>query len=76
MATDLANVQAELTAAQRRAERAEAEAALARQLRAEYGWRRASGRGAERRRRKAGGPAPTENKASGESRDNHHDSKN
>ncbi|WP_427308942.1 hypothetical protein [Cupriavidus sp. H39] len=61
-ATDLATVQTELTAAQRRAERAEAEAALARQLLAELRLarrERGEGASAERRRRKAGGPAPS-----------------
>uniref|UniRef100_UPI003F49066D DNA-binding protein n=1 Tax=Cupriavidus taiwanensis TaxID=164546 RepID=UPI003F49066D len=61
-AHDLDAVQAELGAAQRRAERAEAEAALARQLLAELrmGPPEREGGG---RRRKAGSPAPTEPEA-------------
>ncbi|AEI82069.1 hypothetical protein CNE_BB1p06490 (plasmid) [Cupriavidus necator N-1] len=61
-ADDLATVQAALAAAQRRAERAEAEAALARQLLAELRLaprERGEGGSVERRRRKAGGPAPS-----------------
>ncbi|WP_051320722.1 hypothetical protein [Cupriavidus sp. amp6] len=61
MADDLASVQAELAVAQRRAERGEAEAALARQLLAELRLaprERGEGGSAERRRRKAGGQAP------------------
>ncbi|WP_042885501.1 DNA-binding protein [Cupriavidus necator] len=63
-AHDVDAVQAELAAAQRRAERAEAEAALARQLLAEL---RVAPREREGgRRRKAGGPAPTEKQAQSE----------
>ncbi len=67
---DLDAVQAELAAAQRRAERAEAEAALARQLLAELRRgpperREESGGG---RRRKAGSPAPTEQAVPGAKR--------
>jgi hypothetical protein len=59
--------QAKLGAAQRRAERAEAEAALARQLLAEL---RVAPPGRESgRRRKAGGPAPTDKQAQGEKLD-------
>ncbi|WP_434035088.1 DNA-binding protein [Cupriavidus sp. a3] len=65
---DLDAVQAELAAAQRRAERAEAEAALARQLLAELrmGPPERDGGG---RRRKAGGPAPTRQAAPGAKQD-------
>lgn len=59
-ADDLASVQAALAVAQRRAERSEAEAALARQLLAELRLaprERGEGGSAERRRRKAGAPA-------------------
>ncbi|WP_367395156.1 DNA-binding protein [Cupriavidus sp. Agwp_2] len=67
-AHDLDAVQAELGAAQRRAERAEAEAALARQLLAELrmGPPERDGGG---RRRKAGSLAPTEQAAPGEKQD-------
>ncbi|MCY1264929.1 hypothetical protein D9M68_226560 [compost metagenome] len=66
-AHDLNAVQAELGAAQRRAERAEAEAALARQLLAEL---RVAPPGRESgRRRKAGGLAPTEKEAQSEKLD-------
>ncbi|WP_444633863.1 DNA-binding protein [Cupriavidus oxalaticus] len=72
-AHDLDAVQVELAAAQRRAERAEAEAALARQLLAELRMgppERESGR-----RRKAGGPAPTDQAAPGEKLDEKQDDK-
>ncbi|AGW90307.1 DNA-binding protein [Cupriavidus sp. DF5525] len=67
-AHDLDAVQAELGAAQRRAERAEAEAALARQLLAELrmGPPEREGGG---RRRKAGSPAPTGQAAPGAKQD-------
>uniref|UniRef100_UPI003FA48550 DNA-binding protein n=1 Tax=Cupriavidus necator TaxID=106590 RepID=UPI003FA48550 len=67
-AHDLDAVQLELGAAQRRAERAEAEAALARQLLAELrmGPPEREGGG---RRRKAGGPVPTDNEPKGAKRD-------
>ncbi|MGH8784005.1 MAG: DNA-binding protein, partial [Cupriavidus necator] len=66
-------VQAELAAAQRRAERAEAEAALARQLLAEL---RVAPPGRESgRRRKAGGPAPTELGAPSEKQDEQQEDK-
>ncbi len=58
--SDLDIVQAELAAAQRRAERAEAEAALARQLLAELRVAPRERDGGGGRRRKAVGPAPTE----------------
>ncbi len=75
-AHDLDAVQAELGAAQRRAERAEAEAALARQLLAELRVAppgRAEGGGG--RRRKAGGPAPTDEAAPGTKPDEQQDEK-
>ncbi|MGY2488465.1 hypothetical protein [Cupriavidus sp. CP313] len=53
-------IHAELAAAQRRAERAEAEAALARQLLAELRVEPPEREEGGGRRRKAGGPAPTE----------------
>ncbi|WP_407935363.1 coiled-coil domain-containing protein, partial [Cupriavidus alkaliphilus] len=56
-ADDLGAVQAELAAAQRRAERAEAEAALVRQLLAKLRLGPRERDGAERRRRQAGGSA-------------------
>ncbi|MGY2492393.1 DNA-binding protein [Cupriavidus sp. CP313] len=75
-AHDLDAVQAELGAAQRRAERAEAEAALSRQLLAELRvappGRGESGGG---RRRKAGGPAPTDKAAPGEKLDEQQEDK-
>ncbi|MFC4523834.1 MULTISPECIES: DNA-binding protein [Cupriavidus] len=61
-AHELDAVQAELGAAQRRAERAAAEAALARQLLAELRVAPPE-RGGGGRRRKAGSPAPTEQQA-------------
>uniref|UniRef100_UPI003F4975A0 DNA-binding protein n=1 Tax=Cupriavidus necator TaxID=106590 RepID=UPI003F4975A0 len=71
---DLDTVQAELGAAQRRAERAEAEAALARQLLAELrmGPPERDGGG---RRRKAGAPAPADKEAPGEKLDEQQDDK-
>ncbi|WP_316157557.1 DNA-binding protein [Cupriavidus sp. BIC8F] len=65
---DLDAVQAELGAGQRRAERAEAEAALARQLLAELrmGPPERRGESGGGRRRKAGSPAPTEQQAQSE----------
>ncbi len=71
---DLDTVQAELAAAQRRAERAEAEAALARQLLAELrvGPPERDGAG---RRRKAGSPAPTEQQAQSEKQGEQQDKK-
>ncbi|KAI3611542.1 hypothetical protein D8I24_0137 (plasmid) [Cupriavidus necator H850] len=75
-AHDLDAVQAELGAAQRRAERAEAEAALARQLLAELRVAPPGrGEGGGGRRRKAGGPAPAEQAAPGEKRDEQQDDK-
>ncbi|MDK3022635.1 DNA-binding protein [Cupriavidus taiwanensis] len=73
-AHDLGAVQAELGAAQRRAERAEAEAALARQLLAELrmGPPERDGGG---RRRKARSPTPTEQEAPGEKLDQRQDEK-
>ncbi|EON18770.1 KfrA protein [Cupriavidus sp. GA3-3] len=70
-AHDLDAVQAELAAAQRRAERAEAEAALARQLLAELrmGPPERRGESGGGRRRKAGSPAPTEQAVPGEKQD-------
>ncbi|QQX89098.1 hypothetical protein JJQ59_36580 (plasmid) [Cupriavidus necator] len=69
-------MQAELDAAQRRAERAEAEATLARQLLAELRvappGRGESGGG---RRRKAGTPAPADKEAPGEKLDEQQDDK-
>ncbi|WP_454740080.1 hypothetical protein [Cupriavidus necator] len=59
-------MQAELAAAQRRAERAEAEAALARQQLAELRVARPERDGGGGRRRKAGGSAPTEKQAQSE----------
>ncbi|SOZ19447.1 Putative KfrA protein (fragment) (plasmid) [Cupriavidus taiwanensis] len=60
---DLDTVQAELAAAQRRAERAEAEAALVRQLLAELRVGPPERNGGGGRRRKADGPGPTEQQA-------------
>jgi chromosome segregation ATPase len=73
-ANDLGAVQAELTAAQRRAERSEAEAALVRQLLAELrmGPPERDGGG---RRRKAGSPAPTEQQAQSEKQDEQQEDK-
>ncbi|WP_439672942.1 DNA-binding protein (plasmid) [Cupriavidus necator] len=75
-AHDLDAVQTELGAAQRRAERAEAEAALARQLLAELRVALPGrGEGGGGRRRKAGGPAPTDKEAPGEKLDEQQDDK-
>jgi len=73
-AHDLDAVQAEMGAAQRRAERAEAEAALARQLLAELrmGPPEREGGG---RRRKAGSQAPTDNEPQGAKLDGQQDDK-
>ncbi|WP_455281354.1 DUF4158 domain-containing protein [Cupriavidus necator] len=59
--SELDTVQAEVAAAQRRAERAEAEAALARQLLAQLRVAPRERDGGGGRRRKGGGPAPTTN---------------
>ncbi|WP_051975006.1 DNA-binding protein [Cupriavidus necator] len=72
---DLDTVQAELAAAQRRAERSEAEAALARQLLAQLRVAPPGRDGGGARRRKAGGPAPTEKQAQGEKQDEQQDEK-
>ncbi len=71
---DLDGVQAELAAAQRRAERAEAEAALARQLLAELRMGPPAREGGGRRR-KAGSPAPTDNEPQGAKPDGQQDHK-
>ncbi|QQX89094.1 hypothetical protein JJQ59_36555 (plasmid) [Cupriavidus necator] len=69
-AHDLDAAQAGLGAARRRAGRAEAEVALARQLLAELRVALPGrGEGSGGRRRKAGGPAPTEQEAPGEKQD-------
>lgn len=74
---DLDAVQAELGAAQRRAERAEAEAALARQLLAELRMGPPERRGESRggRRRKAGSPAPNDNEPQSAELDEQQDDK-
>ena len=64
--SNLDTAQAELAAAQRRVERAEAEAALARQLLAELRVAPREREGGGGRRGKAGGPAPTEKQAQSE----------
>ncbi|MBP0624023.1 DNA-binding protein [Cupriavidus consociatus] len=75
-ATDLATVREELAAAQRRAERAEAEALLARQLLAELRVAPPGrGEGGGGRRRKAGAPAPTDKEVPGEKLDEQQEDK-
>ncbi|AQV94100.1 KfrA protein [Cupriavidus necator] len=64
--SDLDTVQTELAAAERRAERAEAEAALVRQLLAELRMGPPERNGSGGRRRKADGPGPTEQQAQSE----------
>lgn len=74
-ANDLDAIHAELAAAQRRAERAEAEAALARQLLAELRVGPPERNGGGGRRRKADGRAPTEQAAQSEKLDEQQEDK-